>query len=198
MIMLRSALVAGVIAMSCVGISQRADAQMRGFNHGGFSGRHDGFDHRGFGGDRFFFGFGFGGYGYGGYPYYPYYPAYYYPPYPYYPYYPPYPGYPGAYPAAAPGQAPARRARSIPRRCGRFRPSSSGEATTSAPSTVGSGRGQRRRSASTSSGTACPRMDRRLPLCGIKCRRIRRAEPTQIGPKVDQQTLSDGRHHRAI
>jgi hypothetical protein len=104
MIMLRSALVAGVIAMSCVGISQPADAQMRGFNHGGFSGRHDGFDHRGFGGDRFFFGFGFGGYGYGGYPYYPYYPAYYYPPYyPYYPYYPPYPGYP----AAAPGGYPA-------------------------------------------------------------------------------------------
>jgi hypothetical protein len=107
MIMLRSALVAGVIAMSCVGISQPADAQMRGFNHGGFSGRHDGFDHRGFGGDRFFFGFGFGGSGYGGYPYYPYYPAYYYPPYPYYPYYPPYPGYPGAYPAAAPGGYPA-------------------------------------------------------------------------------------------
>jgi hypothetical protein len=108
MIMLRSAMMAGVIALGCVGISQPADAQ----RHGGFGGERGGFDRGGFGGNRFSFGFGFGGYGYGGYgyggyPYYPYYPAYYYPPYPYYPYYPPYPGYPGAYPAAAPGGYPA-------------------------------------------------------------------------------------------
>ena len=110
MIMLRSAMMAGVIALSCVGISQPAEAQ----RHGGFGGERGGFDHRGFGGNRFSFGFGYGGYGYGGYGYggYPYYPAYYYPPYyPYYPYYPPYPGYPaaapGGYPAAAPGGYPA-------------------------------------------------------------------------------------------
>ena len=104
MITLRSAMMAGVIALSCVGISQPADAQMRGSR---FSGGHGGFDHRGFGGNRFFFGFGFGGFGFGGYPYYPYYPAYYYPPYyPYYPYYPPYAAYPGAYPGAAPGGYP--------------------------------------------------------------------------------------------
>ena len=103
MITLRSAMMAGVIALSCVGISQPADAQ----RHGGFGGGRGGFDHRGFGGNRFFFGFGFGGYGFGGYPYYPYYPAYYYPPYyPYYPYYPPYPAYPGGYPAAGPGGYP--------------------------------------------------------------------------------------------
>ena len=101
--MLRSAVMAGVIALGCVGLSQPADAQMRGFR-GGFSGGHfdghRGFDHRGFGGDRFFFGFGFPGFGFGGYPYY--YPAYYYPPYyPYYPYYPSYPPYP-AYSAPAP------------------------------------------------------------------------------------------------
>ncbi len=110
--MLRSAMMAGVIALGCVGVSLPADAQMRGF-HGGFSGGHfdghHGFDHRGFGGDRFFFSFGFPGFGFGGYPYYPYYPAYYYPAYYYpayyyppyysYPYYPPYPAYssPGAY-----------------------------------------------------------------------------------------------------
>jgi hypothetical protein len=100
MITLRSAMMAGVIALSCVGISQPAYAQMRGFNHGGFSGGH--FDHRGFGGNRFFFSFGFPGFGFGGYPYYPYYPAYYYPPYyPYYPYYPPYPAYPASYTAPA-------------------------------------------------------------------------------------------------
>src|SRR5690349_23002645 len=105
--MLRSAMMAGVVALCCVGISQPADAQMHGgFSRGGFSGGHGGFDHRGFGGDRFFFSFGFPGFGFGGYPYYPYYPAYYYPPYypyPYYPYYPPY----AAYPAAAPGGYPA-------------------------------------------------------------------------------------------
>ena len=93
--MLRSAMMAGVIALSCVGLSQPADAQRF---HGNFSGGHGGFDHRGFGGDRFSFGFGFGGYGFGGYPYYAasyyYYPPYYpYYPYPYY--YPPYPGYSG-------------------------------------------------------------------------------------------------------
>lgn len=90
--MLRSAMMAGVIALGCVGLSQPADAQMRGFR-GGFSGGH--FDgHHGFdGGNRFFFSFGFPGFGFGGYPYYP---AYYYPPYPYpYPYYPPYPPYSG-------------------------------------------------------------------------------------------------------
>lgn len=109
--MLRSAMIAGVIALGCyVGVSQPAHAQMRGF-HGGFSGGGGrffdgrGFDHRGFfhrdrffGRDRFFFDFGFPGFGFAGYPYYPYYPAYYYPPYyPYYPYpyYPPYPGYAG-------------------------------------------------------------------------------------------------------
>jgi len=96
--MLRSALMAGVVALSCVGISQPSNAQRF---HGGFSGGHGGFDHRGFGGDRFSFGFGFGGYGFGGYPYYPYYPAYYYPPYYPYPYYPPYAAYPG--PAAYSG-----------------------------------------------------------------------------------------------
>ena len=113
MTMLRSAMIAGVIALGCVGISQPADAQ----RHGGFGGGRGGFDHRGFGGNRFFFGFGFGGYGFGGYPYYPYYSGYYYPPYypyPYSPYYPPYGGYggypggygggyPGGYTAAAPG-----------------------------------------------------------------------------------------------
>jgi hypothetical protein len=95
MVTLRSAMMAGVIALGCVGISQPADAQ----RHGGFGGGR-GFDHGGFGGNRFFFGFGFGGYGYGGYPYYPYYPGYYYPP------YYPYPYYPGAYPAGAPGGYP--------------------------------------------------------------------------------------------
>jgi Putative peptidoglycan binding domain len=103
MITLRSAMMAGVIALSCVGISQPADAQ----RHGGFGGGRGGFDRGGFGGNRFFFGFGFGGYGFGGYPYYPYYPGYYYPPYYPYPYYPPYSAYPGAYPAAAPGGYPA-------------------------------------------------------------------------------------------
>jgi hypothetical protein len=112
MTMLRSAMIAGVIALGCVGISQPADAQRHGGfggGRGGFGGGRGGFDHRGFGGNRFFFGFGFGGYGFGGYPYYPYYPyypAYYYPPYyPYYPYYPPYPGYPGAAPGGYPGAA---------------------------------------------------------------------------------------------
>ena len=96
--MFRSAMMAGVIAVSCVGLAQPADAQMRGF-HGGFSSGHfdghHGFNHGGFGGNRFFFSFGFPGFGFGGYPYY--YPAYYYPPYPYYayPYYPPYPAYSG-------------------------------------------------------------------------------------------------------
>src|SRR5262249_7597031 len=93
--MLRSAMMAAVIALSCLGISLPADAQ---WFHGGRN-----FDHR----HRFFFSFGFPGFGFGAYPYYPYYPAYYYPayyyppyyPYPYYPYYPPY----GAYPGAAPG-----------------------------------------------------------------------------------------------
>ena len=97
MITLRSAMMLGVVALSCVGISQPADAQ----RHGGFGGGRGGFDHRGFGGNRFFFGFGFGGFGY---PYdYPYYYPYYYPP--YYPYYPYYPPYPAAYPAA-PGPGP--------------------------------------------------------------------------------------------
>ena len=97
MVTLRSALMAGVIALSCVGISQPADAQ----RHGSFSGGRGGFDRGGFGGNRFFFGFGFGGY-----PYYPgyYYPAYY--PYPYYPYYPPYAAYPAAAPGGYPGAAP--------------------------------------------------------------------------------------------
>jgi Putative peptidoglycan binding domain len=109
MTMLRSATIAGVVALSCVGmISQPADAQMHGGGfgggHGGFHGGHGGFDHRGFGGNRFFFGFGFPGFGFGGYPYYPYYPAYYYPP--YYPYYPPYPAYP-AYRAYPPAASPA-------------------------------------------------------------------------------------------
>jgi len=111
--MLRSAMMAGVIALSCIGISQPADAQRHGGfggghgGHGGFGGGRGGFDHRGFGGNRFFFSFGFPGFGFGGYPYYPYYPAYYYPPYPYYPYYPPYPGAaPGGYPGAAPGGYP--------------------------------------------------------------------------------------------
>jgi hypothetical protein len=93
-------MMAGVIALGCVGIAQPAAAQHGGFSsgHGGFSGGH--FHHGGFGGNRFFFSFGFPGFGFGGYPYYPYYPAYYYPPYyPYYPYYPPY----AAYPAAGPG-----------------------------------------------------------------------------------------------
>ena len=103
MITLRSAMMAGVIALSCVGISQPADAQMRGGFSGGHFQGHGGFDHRGFGGNRFFFGFGFPGFGFGGYPYYPYYHAYYYPPYYPYPYYPPY----AAYPAAAPGGYPA-------------------------------------------------------------------------------------------
>lgn len=111
--MLRSAMIAGVIALGCcVGVSEPAHAQMRGF-HGNFGGSGGGrffdgrgfdhrFDHRGFfhrdrffGRDRFFFDFGFPGFGFAGYPYYP---AYYYPPYyPYYPYpyYPPYPGYAG-------------------------------------------------------------------------------------------------------
>jgi hypothetical protein len=111
MTMLRSAMIAGVVALSCLGmISQPADAQMHGggfSGHGGFHGGHGGFDHRGFGGNRFFFGFGFPGFGFGGYPYYPYYPAYYYPP--YYPYYPPYPAYPAyrAYPAYPPAASPA-------------------------------------------------------------------------------------------
>ena len=74
MTMLRSAMIAGVIALGCVGISQPADAQRHG---------------------------GFGGYGFGGYPYYPYYSGYYYPPYYPYPYYPPYSAYPGGYPGAA-------------------------------------------------------------------------------------------------
>ena len=108
MTMLRSAMTAGAVALSCVGmIAQPADAQMRGGGFGGFNGGHGGFNggfhHPGFGGNRFFFGFGFPGFGFGGYPYYPYYPAYY-PPYPAYSGYPAaastaYPGYP-AYPAA--------------------------------------------------------------------------------------------------
>ena len=98
--MLRSAIVATVIALSCVGIPQKADAQSRGFSgRGGFE-RFDNhrffdrgrFDHnRFFFRDRFFFNFGFGGYPY--YPYYPYYPVYY----PYYPYYP-YPAPVAVYP----------------------------------------------------------------------------------------------------
>jgi len=90
--MLRFAMMAGVVALGCVGISQPADAQW--FHNG----RH--FNH-----NRFFFSFGFPGYGFGGYPYYPayYYPAYYPPYYPYYPYYPPYAAYPAAYSGAAPG-----------------------------------------------------------------------------------------------
>ena len=109
MTILRSAMIAGVIALGCVGISQPADAQRHGGfggGRGGFGGGRGGFDHRGFGGNRFFFGFGFGGYGFGGYPYYPYYSGYYYPPYYPYPYYPPYSAYPGGYPGAAPGAAP--------------------------------------------------------------------------------------------
>ena len=98
--MLRSAMMAGVIALGCVGIAQPAAAQ-----HGSFSGGH--FHHGGFGGNRFFFSFGFPGYGFGGYPYYPYYPAYYYPPYYPYPYYPPYAGYPAAGPGCHPGGYPA-------------------------------------------------------------------------------------------
>jgi hypothetical protein len=103
MITLRSAMMAGVIALSCVGIAQPANAQMRG---GIFSGGHGGFDHRGFGGNRFFFGFGFPSFGFEGYPYYPYYPAYYYPPYAYYPYYPPYAASYTGYPAPASPGAP--------------------------------------------------------------------------------------------
>jgi hypothetical protein len=125
MAMLRSAMIAGVVAMSCVGMISQADAQMRGggfggFNggHGGFNGgfNHPGFGHPGFGANRFFFGFGFPGFGYGGYPYYPYYPAYYPAYYPPYPAYPPYSGYPAtastvypaysAHPAAASPGAP--------------------------------------------------------------------------------------------
>jgi Putative peptidoglycan binding domain len=105
MITVRSAMMAGVIALSCVGIAQPADAQMRGGFSGGHFQGHGGFDHRGFGGNQFFFGFGFPGYGFGGYPYYP---AYYYPPYPYYPYYPPYAASYAGYPApASPGATSA-------------------------------------------------------------------------------------------
>jgi hypothetical protein len=76
--MLRSAMMAGVIALGSVGIAQPADA-------------------------RVFVGFGFGFPGFWGYPY-PYYPGYYYPP---YPYYPPYGPYPAAYPPPAAPPAPA-------------------------------------------------------------------------------------------
>jgi putative peptidoglycan binding protein len=115
--MLRSAIIAGVVALSCLGIPRPAAAQMHGGHMGGGhmgGGHFDGHGHGHFG-NHFFFGFGFPGYygyGYGGYPYYPgyyyppYYPAYYYPPYPYPPYpgYPPNPGYPGAAgPAGAAG-----------------------------------------------------------------------------------------------
>ena len=83
--MLRSAMMAGVIALGSVGIAQPADA-------------------------RVFVSFGFPGFGWG-YPYYPYYPAYAYPP---YPYYPPYGPYPAAYPAppAAPAGPPGPAAQS--------------------------------------------------------------------------------------
>jgi hypothetical protein len=99
MAMLRSAMLAGVIALSSVAMALPAVAQSRG-NHGSFErgGRFEGrgferrgdFDHRRFGGP--FFNFGYGGYPYSyAYPY----PYGYSPNYSYYPYYP-YgaPGYP--------------------------------------------------------------------------------------------------------
>jgi hypothetical protein len=81
---------------------------------------------------------------------------------------------------------PVRRTPSISRPCGRFRPSSSGAATRSAPSTVGLGRGQRRRSASTSVRTACPWMDDRPARCGITCSHIPQAEH-RVSVSSDQE-----------
>ncbi len=100
--MLRSAMMAGVVALSCVAVSQPADAQMHGPGGGGGwgGGWHGGSGWHGGGwggGNNFFFSFGFPGFGFGAYPYYP---AYYYPP--YYPYYPPYRPYP-PYPAVSSG-----------------------------------------------------------------------------------------------
>ena len=103
--MLRSALMVGVVAFSCLGIAQSAEAR-EGFSHGSFDGRgfarfasprferradffqnHRFFaDRRFFDRDRFFFDrnrfFGFGPFGdfgfgdFGGFPYYPYYTGY--------------------------------------------------------------------------------------------------------------------------
>jgi hypothetical protein len=107
-VMRRSLMVAGLVALACATLALPAQAQSRFSGHGSFDrgGRFEGrgferggrFEGRRFFGDRDrFFGrssFGF----YGGYPYYPYYSPYYPAYYPYYSYYPYY-----GYPYAAPG-----------------------------------------------------------------------------------------------
>jgi hypothetical protein len=102
--MLRSLIVASVIAVGCVVTALPVQAQSRGFNGRGgfergerFEHRGEFFDHRRFFG-RPFFNFGF----FGGFPYYSYYPPYYPAYYPYHPYYPYYPYPPPAPPVGYP------------------------------------------------------------------------------------------------